>query len=428
MISKEIFHNYLICKYKSYLKFIGSKGLITEFERFHNELYDEIKKDYFKTIYSKSNIEIISSNSKFHKPKKDLNYEYIFNINFKNSILSSKIDVLEKIPDESTSDRFSFIPILILPIYKLKKTEKLLLAYQGLGTSVIQKKLPNFGRIIFGNPFKIQKVHLNPLYKEADLIIKEILNFNFKEKIPRLILNRHCEICEFKNHCFERAKKEDELSLLRGLKEKEIIKLNKRGIFTVAQLSYTFRPRRQMKNRKISKQKHFVSLNALALRTNKVYIYNRPNIPDGKVKIYLDIEGDVDRKFFYLIGVVVDNSKSLERYSFWIEEEDESEIIINAFIRLIRKYRNIKLFHFGSYETKFFNYISNLDINMGGSINRIVTNSVNVLSLIYSSIYFPTYSNQLKDIAKYLGFNWTIEGASGLQSILWRRKWEKTKD
>ena len=61
-------------------------------------------------------------------------------------------------------------------------------------------------------------------------------------------------------------------------------------------------------------------------------------------------------------------------------------------------------------------------------IERILNALVNTLSLIYEHIYFPTYSNGLKDIAKYLGFSWTESDASGLQSIVWRAKWETSYD
>ena len=52
----------------------------------------------------------------------------------------------------------------------------------------------------------------------------------------------------------------------------------------------------------------------------------------------------------------------------------------------------------------------------------------NILSVIYSHVYFPTYSNGLKDIGGCLGFSWSEPDASGIQSIVWRRQWESTGD
>jgi Transposase IS66 family/RNase_H superfamily len=51
---------------------------------------------------------------------------------------------------------------------------------------------------------------------------------------------------------------------------------------------------------------------------------------------------------------------------------------------------------------------------------------VNVLSVVRAHVYFPTYSNGLKDVAGFLGFRWSDPDASGLQSIVWRRRWEQS--
>ena len=41
-------------------------------------------------------------------------------------------------------------------------------------------------------------------------------------------------------------------------------------------------------------------------------------------------------------------------------------------------------------------------------------------------MYFPTFSNGLKDVGRYLGCTWTAKDASGLQSLVWRARWEQT--
>ena len=49
---------------------------------------------------------------------------------------------------------------------------------------------------------------------------------------------------------------------------------------------------------------------------------------------------------------------------------------------------------------------------------------VNVLSVVYAHAYFPCHSNGLKDVAGCLGFSWSDPKASGVQSIVWRKRWE----
>jgi hypothetical protein len=48
--------------------------------------------------------------------------------------------------------------------------------------------------------------------------------------------------------------------------------------------------------------------------------------------------------------------------------------------------------------------------------------------MIYSRIYFPTYSNRLKEIGQYVGCTWSDPASSGLQSIVWRTQWEVSHD
>ena len=82
---------------------------------------------------------------------------------------------------------------------------------------------------------------------------------------PPLVLNKHCAECEFRSRCRQTAIEKDDLSLLPNIGVKERKKQNDKGIFTVLQLSYTFRPRRRPAHGLL---KHQHALKALALRKN----------------------------------------------------------------------------------------------------------------------------------------------------------------
>jgi hypothetical protein len=61
-------------------------------------------------------------------------------------------------------------------------------------------------------------------------------------------------------------------------------------------------------------------------------------------------------------------------------------------------------------------------------VDRVLGRLVNVLGTVYAHFYFPCYSNGLKDVAGCLGCTWTEPDASGLQSLVWRARWEATQD
>ena len=87
--------------------------------------------------------------------------------------------------------------------------------------------------------------------------------------------------------------------------------------------------------------------------------------------------------------------------------------------------------HYGAYESRFLKLMkgrwkpSDEDAEF---IDRVFVGSVNLLAVIYGKIYFPTYSNSLKEIARWLGFEWTLLRASGGKAMLLRRCWELTSD
>ena len=82
--------------------------------------------------------------------------------------------------------------------------------------------------------------------------------------------------------------------------EKERRKQHDKGIFTVTQLSYTFRPRRRSAP-EVMKHQH--ALQALAIRKKQIHILGTPALSAAGTPVYFDVEGDPDRDFYYLIGL-----------------------------------------------------------------------------------------------------------------------------
>jgi hypothetical protein len=227
------------------------------------------------------------------------------------------------------------------------------------------------------------------------------------------------------------AVEKDDLSLLSSMSVAEIKKQHDKGIFTVTQLSYTFRPRRRSKHSASEAEKYHHALKALAIRERKIHIAGRPKLNISGTPIYLDVEGVPDREFYYLIGIRLKDGDSYLQHSFWANGQSEEKEIWHSLLRALAKVENPQLIHYGSYETAFLNRMRDRYGEVGGSsalIERLIAQPVNLLSVIYAQIYFPTYSNGLKEIAQYLGFRWSDGAASGLSSLLWRSQWEYSKD
>jgi hypothetical protein len=64
----------------------------------------------------------------------------------------------------------------------------------------------------------------------------------------------------------------------------------------------------------------------------------------------------------------------------------------------------------------------------GSAAAIAIERALNLLSLVFAHIYFPAFSNGLKDIAGHLGFRWAGSPSSGLEAIVWRYRWEASRD
>jgi predicted RecB family nuclease len=235
---------------------------------------------------------------------------------------------------------------------------------------------------------------------------------------PRLLLNEHCPVCEFRHRCREQAVREDNITLLRGMGEKEVNRCARKGISTVTQLSCTFRLRKRGKRVKTQQRPHYFALQALALREKKTYVLGTPILPTASVRLYFDCEGDPERGFVYLIGLTVVGVGEEKHHSFWADNEAEERAIFKQFLDTVARYPDSPLFYYGSYERAFLRRMRK-EAGKKKLVDRVLANSCNVVSVIHASIYFPTYSNGLKDVGAYLGCTWSEGNASGAQSVAW---------
>ena len=340
--------------------------------------------------------------------------------------LSVRFDALQKEVGTSLLGDFHYIPVAFDDAERPRRHQKELLELYGVIIGDLQGRQPGIGVLIHGQSCTVQRIRLNPSGHGAQQILQEIKEIQGTGTPPRLKLNSHCQICEFRQRCQAEATAKDELSLLRGLSEKEIKKYNRRGIFTVTQLSCTFRPpKRNKKAQQQKSQPHNSALQALAIRDQKIYVLGTPRLLHVSTRIYFDIEGDPDRQSAYLIGMIVEKNGTEERHSFWADSPVGEPQLFQQFLDVVDLHQDAALYAYGSYEAAFLRRMikeSGRD-ELG---DKILARVVNVLSIVYTHIFFPTYSNSLKGIGQYLGFNWTNPLASGIQSIVWRKRWEES--
>jgi len=324
-----------------------------------------------------------------------------------------------------------YIPVRFIPREKLTPDDKLLLAFDALVLSTIMRQAPPFGKIIHGSAYAVAKIPLDAWMVSAQAVVGTIATQHANSMPPPLVLNKHCAACEFQGRCRQTARETDDLSLLARMTDKEIKKQHSKGIFSVTQLSYTFRARRKPKRLASRPAPYSHALKALAIRERKIHIAGMPDLKIQGTPVYLDVEGIPDRDFYYLIGLRVQSSDACVQHSLWANDRSEEQQIWEAFLHTVATIDHPQLIYYGSYETTF---LQRMKGRYGeapaypGFVDQLMAASVNILSVIYAKIYFPTYSNGLKEIARYLGFQWSESDASGLSAIMWRSQWEVRRE
>jgi hypothetical protein len=288
----------------------------------------------------------------------------------------------------------------------------------------------SYGKIIHGDNHATLTVKTTPLAGIVTNKIGKIAKLLADHSPPDLVLNQHCPECEFQARCRQEAIEKNDLSLLPGMSGKQRANFHAKGIFTLIQLSHTFRPRRRPKRLRDRREKYHHSLKALAIREKKIYIIGSPELKIAGTPVYFDVEGLPDRDFYYLIGLRIGNGATAVQHTLWANGVVDEKQIWREFTDILTTIENPVLIHYGSYETTFLKRMSERygSPPKESSAARAIGSSVNLLSLIYAQIYFPTFSNGLKEIAKWLGFNWSARKPSGLKAIVWRHKWESSLD
>jgi predicted RecB family nuclease len=170
---------------------------------------------------------------------------------------------------------------------------------------------------------------------------------------------------------------------------------------------------------------HQYELQALALRTKKIYTTELIEPPHNDIELFVGFESLPEEKFHYLMGVYVSSSSSQQYFPFWSNTKQDEKQSWLSFLQIIDCYPDAPLFHYGNYENKV---IKELGGRYETDVDNVLGRLCNLNSYIFGRIYFPTYTNKLKDICTYLGHTWTDENANGLNSIVLPSAYDEIQD
>jgi predicted RecB family nuclease len=429
LVTSQLFAAYLACPTKCYLLAIGEVAIGNDYIDWDERRNESYRLDGVQRLMAEDHrkFDVGLPNSKNWKHAL---WDFVLDVVVRTQNCEARLHAVERISVEGTNPPSQFIPIRFVPTNKLTRSDKLIAGFEALSLAKALGVKVDTAKIIHGSRGTTSKVTANTISRAVNKTIGQVAALLSTSSPPDLILNRHCPECGFQSRCRKKAIEKDDLSLLANLPTKERSRLNGKGILTVNQLAYTFRPRRRTKRLAARPEKYHHSLKALALREKKIHLVGDPQLQIKGTAIYLDVEGLPDRDFYYLVGFRLEGDQGVSHHSLWADTAADEERMWRSFLDILSAIDHPVLIHYGSFETTFLKRMCD---RYGGppedsAVAKAISSSVNVLSVIFAQVYFPTYSNGLKEIAQFLGFEWGDPSSSGLQSITWRHDWEASGD
>jgi predicted RecB family nuclease len=429
-ITGDILEAYVHCKYKAHLKSQGHRGTKSDYETVHAQVRAEVRDAATKKILARHPDEEIPRHVHLTHSFLKHGASFLLAVTLEIDDVSLHFDGLKRVDGESELGAFHYVPILFYEGRKIRNEQRLLLELHGHILARVQGRQPTYGVVWHGKECKGTKVRLTHDTRKAEQAIRELMSQATGETAPKLLLNDHCQVCEFRQQCHAQAVQEDNLSLLLGMEEKQVAAYNRKGFFTVTQLSHTFRYRKPRKRAKEHTFPHYYSLQARTIRTGVVHVHGTPSFPPATTRVYLDVEGVPDRDFYYLIGVLVETDSAVSYHPFWADSDEGQDSLFRDLADFVATLPvDHQIFHYGKYEVVALKKaLAHMPADRREGMESMIGKMVNVLSIVHHHVYFPTYSNTLKEIGGKLGHRWSNSLASGIQSVAWRERWERTQD
>jgi len=244
--------------------------------------------------------------------------------------LKAQLHGLRLVRGTGRADGNDYIPFRFLYNEKISNTDRMLLAFDAFVFSQAVGIYPRHGEFIHGREQRTAKVLLTPLFNKVRATLTAIAAQEAQSAPPPVVLNKHCPECQYALRCGAIAKNTDDLSLLSKMSGKEREKRHRKGIFTVTQLSHTFRHRKRS-----GEAHHDHALKALAIRKNQVHVLGKVAWSYSGTPVYIDVEGDADRDFYYCIGLRFEVAGSIVQRSYWADDpSDEERMWIECLVTL----------------------------------------------------------------------------------------------
>lgn len=334
------------------------------------------------------------------------------------------------IPHEAKSNLgdYMYEAVDIKSAFKLNDIHKYQLTFYAILLEKVQGVMPKKGKIINARKEFIE-CDIQETYSDFFEVLGSIMEIRAGKKPEPYLVSGAKE-----SPWYELLKREveeaDDLSRIYKLYRKEYRQLRKAGYDTVAEFAGTsFEKVSQSVSGITNSRLGRIHLQAISLTKGETMRIGEPKLPDTGVELHFDIEGDPFLGIEYLFGLLIrENGK--EDYKIFLAEDpkDEGRAWLE-FCDFIEGYAGTPIYHYGWYELDVIKRLSTrhgISVEAADALDK--RNMIDLNRLVQNTVIFPLNFYSLKDVCKFLGFNWRADDASGANSVLWFQDWLDNQD
>ena len=335
-------------------------------------------------------------------------------------------DVLEKVEGRSRFGDYYYVAADMKRSRFLRDDHKFQGCFYAELLEVVQGVKPVQGYVI--TPDKEVLPYLIESFEaEYELTLTEIEKI-VAGKRPAHFMTSGCKQSPWFEECKGESESCDDLSLLNRVWREEVRRLEDVGITTIRQLALkSISELEALAPTTSSSRLETMRDQAIAIVDHRHMIRGTVDFPKADVELYFDIESDPLRDFDYLFGVLEVSNRGEEYHSFFAHSPDQEVVMWAEFVSFIERHIDSPIYHYGWFEEEV---VLRFSAKYGiGEIAReaLERNMIDILSVIRPAVIFPLSFYALKDIAKYIGFEWRADDASGANSVIWFEEWLEKK-
>lgn len=338
-------------------------------------------------------------------------------------------DLLEVRPGKSKLGDYHYVVYDVQSSLDLRDEYKFPLVFYSLILEQIQGVRPKEAYVI--DPQGNERSFLVDDFVDRFHLTRQEIEKVLEGEKPAPFLKAGCRRTPWYSLCLSGAQECNDVSLVYRLSQGDQKRLYDSGIRTVTDLADADLDNLQgkLEDWPFDKLVRF-SNQAKVLMSGQPLVIRKPDFPEVKTEVYFDVESDPTHDTDYLLGILTKNTETGESaYKSFIAKNKEGERKMwHDFLDFLAGLENFVIYHYAFYEKQVF---ERLALKYGAPselTDKFRTNTVDLHLKLVDSVVLPLYFYTLKDVGRFVGYEWRDPNAGGAESIVWRTEWLDSGD